>query len=161
MSGRIAALGELAALARSHVERDRWNREIAGVPVSEGNTRLPQQLCQVARGSALLDGRDTVSDEDYSLVCRAALDSMPPARRAVLLALVSGESPYTLGLPPSTTHRALEDLQAVGVVRGDSESNDIQGGQVLPAFILTDEAQALVGQACLSNESLSRKWGMV
>jgi hypothetical protein len=147
---RIVALGELVALGRSHIDRDRWNREIVGVPVTEGNTRLPQQLCQIARGSALLDNRSMVDGDDYQLVCRAAFDSMPPARQAVLLALIRGENPYTLGLPPSTAHRALEDLQVVGVVHGVSvEHRPVN---------LTDTAASLIEQATGSTDVLSRNW---
>lgn len=76
---RIANLTELVALGRSHVERDRYKREIVAIPVVEGNTRLPMQLVQLARGSALLDGRTAVMEADYTLVCRAALDSLPLA----------------------------------------------------------------------------------
>ena len=41
---KIANLSEFIALARTYVERDGYNREVSGVPITEGNTRLPQQL---------------------------------------------------------------------------------------------------------------------
>jgi hypothetical protein len=135
MELRIASLGELIALSRSHVERDRYTREITDVPVTEGNTRLPQQLCQLARGSALSEGRAVVNEDDLALVYRVAFDSLPTARSAVLLALIHGRNPYTLGLPESTTHRALEDLQSVGLVA------DTVTGQT-PT--LTDKADELI-----------------
>jgi hypothetical protein len=113
---KIANMGELIALARTYVERDGHSREASGVPVTEGNTRLPQELCQIARGSALLDGRSEVDDEDYKLVCRVAFDSLPPARTAVLKALIEGNSPHSLGLPKATIDRAMEDLQFAGII---------------------------------------------
>jgi len=116
MQVRIASLSELIALARSHVERDRYSREVVDVPVTEGNTRLPQQLCQLARGSALIEGRSEVSYADLELVRRAAFDSLPPARWAVLLALMQGRNAYSLGLPSVMTQRVLEDLSLVGLV---------------------------------------------
>jgi len=151
MPTRIAALSELAARGRSYVERDRSNREIVGVPVTEGNTRLPQQLSQIARGSALLDGRSTVDESDFRLVLRAAFDSMPPARRIVLVALIRGESPYALGVPPSTAHRALDDLQAVGVLSGVSAEMKNAG-----KITLTNDVEELVRRASL-DALLSRK----
>jgi hypothetical protein len=135
MELQIAGLSELIALSRSHVERDRCTREITEVPVTEGNTRLPQQLCQLARGSALVEERAAINEDDLALVYRVAFDSLPTARSAVLLALIRGRNPYTLGLPESTTHRALEDLQSVELVA------DTGKGQT-PR--LTDKADELI-----------------
>ena len=133
---RIASLGELIALSRSHVERDRHTREITDLPVTEGNTRLPQQLCQLARGSALVEERAAVNEDDLELVYRVAFDSLPTARATVLLALIHGTNPYSLGLPDSTTHRALEDLYSVDLVA------DIGTGQT-PR--LSEKADELIG----------------
>jgi hypothetical protein len=113
---KIASLSELIALARTYVERDGYSREATGMPVTEGNTRLPQQLSQIARGAALLDRRSEVNEDDYRLVCRAAFDSVPPDRIAVLRAILVGRSPFSLGLPKATTDRAIEDLKLSGVL---------------------------------------------
>lgn len=113
---KIATLSEFIALARTYVERDGLSREASGVPVTEGNTRLPQQLCQIARGSALIDGRSEANDADYRLVCRAAFDSLPPARISVLKAIIARKSPHSLGLPKATIDRAIEDLQFAGIL---------------------------------------------
>jgi hypothetical protein len=116
ISLKIANLGEFIALARTYIERDGYSRTATGVPAAEGNTRLPQQLCQIGRGSALLDCRPEVNDYDYRLVCRAAFDSLPPARIAVLKAIQENESPLSTGLPKATADRAIEDLQLSGVL---------------------------------------------
>jgi hypothetical protein len=134
MEIRIANLSELTALTRSHVERDRYSREVVDLPVTEGNTRLPQQLCQIARGSAVLDQRTEVNESDFKLVSRAALDSLPPARRAVLTAIIRGENPYSIGLPLSSVHRVIEDLSLVGVVnapKGEAPSLTQKACQLL------------------------------
>ena len=113
---KVANLGEFIALARTYVERDGYSREANGVPVTEGNTRLPQQLCQIARGSALLNGRTEVNEDDYQIVCRAGFDSLPAARIAVLKGILARKNPYSLGLPKVTIERAVEDLQLSGVM---------------------------------------------
>jgi uncharacterized membrane protein len=105
------------------------------VPVTEGNTRLPQQLSQLARGSALVEKRVAVNEYDLELVDRVAFDSLPTARSAILRALIRGRNPYTLGLPESTTHRALEDLQTVDLVAGAGTGQTSR---------LTDKANELV-----------------
>lgn len=111
---RIAALSEFIALARSYVERDRFTREQTGITVTEGNTRLPQQLAQIARGLALLDGRTEVTDEDYRLVVRAAFDSLLPTRAVVLKRIAQTGKPYTVEANHAAIERAIGDLQAAG-----------------------------------------------
>jgi hypothetical protein len=122
---KISTLSELVALARTHIHRDSYSREAVGEPVTESNTRLPQQLCQLARGSALLDGRSDVNEEDYSVVWRVAFDSVPSVRTAILMAIQSGQSTYSLGLPKATVERATEDLTLAGVLTdlGDLSEN--------------------------------------
>ncbi len=120
---RISALGELVALARTHVQRDGYNRNIEELPEPEGNTRLPQQFAQIGRGWAALEGRDALNDDDFTLIRRIGLDSIPPARRAVLVALIGGRSPYekdgNVPAAKSVTNRALEDLEMLGLAERD------------------------------------------
>ena len=58
---RIAALAEFVVVARTHVPRDGRTKEVIYVPEPEASTRLAQQLCQLAKGSALLGGREIVT----------------------------------------------------------------------------------------------------
>jgi hypothetical protein len=125
IESKIAHMSEFIALARTYIERDGYSRKATGVPAPEGNTRLPQELCQIARGSVLLDGRSEVNDEDYRLVCRVALDSLPPARIAVLKALLDSRSPFSLGLPKATIERAIEDLELSGVLTQIGELSEV------------------------------------
>jgi hypothetical protein len=121
---KISHLSEFAVLARTYIERDNYTRVASGVPVTESNTRLPQQLCQLARGSALLDERAEANQEDYDLVCRAAFDSVPPGRIAVLGALQSRRSPHSLGLPKATVERAIDDLKLAQVLTTTGELSE-------------------------------------
>ncbi|MGD0909136.1 MAG: hypothetical protein ABSA96_16260, partial [Candidatus Acidiferrales bacterium] len=139
MEYRIANLSELIALSRSYIERERITHEVVGVPITEGNTRLPQQLCQIARGSALLDGRTSISEGDFKLICRVAFDSLPPVRQGVLKAVMQAKSPFSEGLPPATTNRAVEDLRLTGVLTPQDN----------PKLNLTDLAQELLREAGL------------
>jgi hypothetical protein len=152
---QIANLGELIALSRSYVERDRSTREAVGIPSSEGNTRLPQQLCQLARGSALLDARHEVNESDYKLVCRAAFDSLPPARIVVLKAMIQGKGPFTLGFPKATVSRALEDLELCGILVKEALGAQLCGSKDESPRCLSETAKALLeGAACGSRFSL-------
>jgi len=113
---RVAHLGELIVRARAHVSRERVCHEIEDAPDPEGNTRFPQQLAQIGRGWAALVGSDVVTEEGMSLIFRVGLDSIPPRKCDVLRALMHEKSPYALGLPNAVVERAIEDLEAVGLV---------------------------------------------
>ena len=139
----LSNLGEFVSLARAYVPRDRYRREIDGEPVTEGNTRLPQQLAQLARGWAALEGRTEINEVDYALVRRAAWDCLPAERRQVIEALMAGTAPYSTGLPPAVAKRALEDLATVDLVL----KKEPEGKYVIadkPEYGLTDRAAELL-----------------
>jgi hypothetical protein len=119
----LVALARLAARSRSSVERDGYRREIELIPEPEAPGRLARILSQLFAGMAVAGiGRQ----EAWRLVKKIALDSMPAIRRAVLEVLLSRGETRTgtaavaakIGYPDQTTRRALEDLNAHGVVDG-------------------------------------------
>jgi hypothetical protein len=111
----IASVAEVVARGRTPIQRER-DDSVDYVPESEGATRLAQQLCQLAKGSARLEGRAMVDATDLAVVHRVAFDTMPPKRAAVLRALMRGESAEASGLALTTRKRALEDLEMVGLI---------------------------------------------
>jgi hypothetical protein len=122
MQLKIAALGELTVHARTHVPREGGSKTILSVPEAESATRLPQQLSQLAKGSALIGGRELANDEDYRVALRAALDSMPAVRRKILDALIAGRNISSASLPTSTEHYVTEDLEVLGLLAGKALS---------------------------------------
>jgi hypothetical protein len=145
ISGRIVAATELVCLARTFVHRDNGSREMLSEPSPEGNTRLPQQVAQLARGWALLNDRTCIGEEEFQLVHRACLDSIPPVRKKVLTAVEQGRSPYSLHLPNGVITRAIEDLKSVELLA------DIEIG-----FRLADNIKPLIHQAVGSSHFFSR-----
>ena len=77
----LANLGELVARARAYVPRERDSHEITDAPEPEGNTRLPQQLAQIGRGWAVLEGSSIVTEAGMQLIRRVAFDCIPPIKR--------------------------------------------------------------------------------
>jgi hypothetical protein len=129
-SSRLIALATLVVRARSSVERDGCSREIELVPGSEAPTRL------VIVPARLLDGLDAIGcDRELALatVTKAALDSVPALRLAVLAALDVEDDLDTNVIaeavrhPAGTTRRALEDLTAHQLVelqrQGDGKAH--------------------------------------
>jgi hypothetical protein len=120
----IANLAEFCVRARTHVPRNGYSKEIAYMPEAEASPRLAQQFAQLARGSALLDGRAEVNDTDLALVHRVTMDSIRKDRRDILDALVCGRDASVssmvlarhTGLSQSTSFRRLEELRGLKLV---------------------------------------------
>ena len=112
---QIVALAEIAVLGRTHVNRHPSTKALLEDPEPESPTRLAQQLCQLAKGSARIGGRRHVNEEDFAVAKRAAFDCIPPRRREILLAVVEHRTPET---KTSNARYAREDLQAVGLLDG-------------------------------------------
>lgn len=112
----IAATAELIAIGRTPVRRDR-DEHIDHVPEAEGATRLAQQLCQLAKGSARLELRLHVDAAiDLAVVYRVAFDTLPPQRAAVLRAVLKGHSTVSSGLKRHARERAVADLKALDLL---------------------------------------------
>jgi hypothetical protein len=70
------------------------------------------------------------------LIFRVAFDCIPPRRCDVLQALMEGKSPFALNLPNAVVERAVEDLQAVGLVtkpKGKAALSDLAIGLLAAA----------------------------
>jgi hypothetical protein len=120
----IAETADIVALARTAVVRDRNTRELESLPQPEGATRIAQQLCQLAKGSARLELRAFVDLDDIAVVHRVAFDTIPPVRAAVLRALASGKthdcaSRDGAAIPRTTRNRATDDLVVLGLIAED------------------------------------------
>ena len=145
---RIAALAEFVVVARTHVPRDGRTKHVIYVPEPEAPTRLAQQLAQLAKGSALLAGRDCVNEEDFGVARRAGFDSIPAARRKLIEALMRGKHrsaimlASALKLPWSTYHYAMMDLKSLGLV---DSSYDHEEGETVQW--LTRQAKRLLREA--------------
>jgi hypothetical protein len=136
---RLVHLSEFVALARAHVPRSRNDHEPSAPPSPEGNTRLPQELAQIGRGAALLAGRAEITEEDFALVVRVAIDCIPGSRIAIIRALRSGTNPYSIGLASVLVSRTLEDLKALGIC----EKREASGS----AYAFTQTAECLLAGA--------------
>jgi hypothetical protein len=111
---QIAALSEFAVRARTYVGRDPSDkRNLVYMPEPEAPTRLAQQLCQLAKGSARLGRRQVVNDVDVDMVRRVAFDCIPALRAETIRSCMSGASPERI--PPSTLAYTRLDLALVGL----------------------------------------------
>jgi hypothetical protein len=131
----LAQLDDVVSLLvrlRGAVERDRHSREVENVLGAEGTARVGLSLI------GLLAGLDSIGIDRtlaFDVIKRVALDSVPPIRRRAYEAVCNydpavnkeravedgpadtGDIALELGLPTNTVRRALEDLQAHGLIR--------------------------------------------
>jgi hypothetical protein len=124
----------VTCLGRAAVPRDGYGkRPIIGMPTVEEPPRVAGQLDSLARGLLALG----LSEAGASARCRkAALDSMPLARRACLASLASGERlsqselARRAGCDRFVARMALEEFAAIGVATfegADSDEEKLRG----------------------------------
>ena len=114
------ALGNLVALARTPVFRDRYN---GGQQVSEpeGPARLTGQFTQLYRATSVCFGGDREAATD--LIVRVGIDSITPGIRRKLITRLAGSKwglsvdglGRSLGCDDNTARTHLEDLVALGL----------------------------------------------
>jgi hypothetical protein len=121
---QIAAISEFVVRGRTHVSRDASrDRNLNYVPEAEAPTRLAQQLCQLAKGSARLGRRRRVNVGDMELVRRVGFNCIPSLRWRVLQ---SAARSAASGLPGSTESNIRADLkcQGIGLLNGKHELSE-------------------------------------
>ncbi len=120
---KLATLATVCVTARSTVERDRYKREVIFPPQPEAPPRFAKQLSLLAQGLAARSGKTRVTDDEYQVVFRVALDSLPVANAGVVRLLCQRESigerdvEEDLSLSKSATFRLLEDLTCLGLLK--------------------------------------------
>lgn len=123
----IAHLAAFCVKARSGIIRDGYStREIDLIPETELPTRLAKQLITLSSALSLI-GHST-PEEDYELVRKVAMDSLPQKRKLTLNMLIPTEEKLEtadvalkIGYPTNTTRRILEDLHGLGLVDREHE----------------------------------------
>jgi hypothetical protein len=114
---RIVNVADIVTWARTAVYRDRFTRDIEVAPEPEGTPRFAKQLGSLWRALVVMGHEDPLG-----LVCRVALDSMPPARATALMKLATDGNVSTNDLRKATrlsqtaSRRVMEDLEALRLV---------------------------------------------
>jgi hypothetical protein len=123
MVERTIDLADLLATCRTYVHRER-NDEISYLPLPELASRVAKQLLRIGQSVALIRGKDRVSKDEFAIMKRIALDSLPTNRFRIIKALWEYRDHARLvetfeaatGLARTTTKRVLDDLNALGAV---------------------------------------------
>lgn len=124
ITDKIAHLATFCVKARSGIVRDGYaSREIELVPDPEVPTRFAKQLVTLGAAFYVING-DQFSDDDYNLLCKIGVDSIPKKRRIILELLASKDVEVEtakvateIGYPTNTTRRELENLHGLGLLK--------------------------------------------
>jgi hypothetical protein len=112
----------------------------------EGPHRIIGALYDIARGHAILCGRDRVTIDDLQVCARIALSTMPAKRRPVMQELLnpinggrlsSGQVETTAGISRPTTHDRMRELATLGFAILSESDDDGRGTkqlELLPNF---------------------------
>ncbi|HEY4694459.1 MAG TPA: bifunctional DNA primase/polymerase [Candidatus Nanoarchaeia archaeon] len=148
LTKRMAYLAAFCVRARSGVIREGYShREIELIPDSELPTRLAKQLITLACALYLITGEFT--EEDYELVYKVGMDSLPQNRKAVIDLLYktnefleTTEIATKIGYPTNTTRRVLEDLHGLKLILRESK-----GKGFADRWAMLDKTTELLEQA--------------
>src|SRR5262249_50084215 len=86
MLEKILDLADLLSTCRTYVHRDR-NDDMPCLPQPELASRVSKQLMRVGQSVASVRGRSTVTEDEFLIMKRIALDSLPTNRRQLLKVL--------------------------------------------------------------------------
>jgi len=130
---KIVALAKFGARMRGSVSRDFYHKDIMmSRPMAEVGTRLGQQLAKLAKGMAMVFGKTTVTDVEYSLVKKVMLDTISQRNEDVLRAMISvmgggagailtpmsmRELAVKTHYPFATIQRLMQDLAALQIIK--------------------------------------------
>lgn len=148
LKDRIAYLASFCVRARSGIIRDGYSsREIELIPDTELPTRLAKQLITLIAAFSLIG--NAMPEEDYELIYKIGLDTLPQKRRRALETLIqatdeieTADVAMEIGYPTNTTRRILEDLHGLGLVKRQHE-----GKGYADKWLMSDYTKQLLEKA--------------
>jgi len=128
LQDRIAHLSAFCVRARSSVIRNGYSREIDLIPEPEVPTRFPKQLMTLSTALSCISGG--FIEEDYTLIYKTGIDSIPKKRKLALQALLAaGDYIATekvsemINYPTNSTRMALEEMEGLRIINVQKGGN--------------------------------------
>ena len=127
---KLACLASLVAKCRSQVSRNAYDKTVNYLPDIEGPARLAKAFAKLGKGLAAVRGMMEVTEDEYEVIKRVALDTIPKKRRMIISCLIDLTWEGTKGIgnkvdmPTTTVGRELEDLAMIKVVSRDLDVNE-------------------------------------
>ena len=119
---RVAKMATLACTARSHVQRDKWTRDVEYIPEPEAPGRFSKML------HSLYAGLLVVGDANpFEVLGRCCKDAVPRTRLRLLECAARGVEFEKLGMPKTTLKRTHEDLEQLSLLDGENLTPETAG----------------------------------
>ena len=160
LRAKIGALADVVARMRSPVCRNPYDKTVPYDPDIESPARLVKAFIKLAKSVAAVRGKQVVAEDEYLLIKRVGLDSVPRRRSRVVAYMVDRDSKCakmiasTLNVPAATLNLELEDLMMLSILERQAELGN--GGyihQTTPnEWRLREKVYALIKQADLYGE---------
>lgn len=132
---QIAALAQFAARMRGTVSRERYRPDmVMSKPFAEVGSRLGKQFAKAAHSLAIVRGKQMVSQDEYAVVRKIALDTISQRNEEIIRVLYK-EAPKRGGsirtrelssltkYPHATISRLMADMQMLEVVTRVGRAN--------------------------------------
>lgn len=124
--------------------------------IKEGPDRLNQLLYNIARGHALIYGRENIIMDDLKLALKIAVDSAPPDRMKIFRGLIANNGHLTtseveeiIGLSKPIALKQMEEMRMLGIVEGNlEEMTNYYGGRMEHKIILRREHNWFLSEEC-------------
>lgn len=126
---KIIHLGMFGARMRGSVSRDKYRNEIVtSRPSAEVGSRLGIQLAKLAKSLAVVHQRGSVTEDDYRLVKKVMLDTLPQRTEDIIRSMIlacgeDGDRHMTVEdlarvsrYPAATVTRIMQDLHVLDIV---------------------------------------------
>jgi hypothetical protein len=134
---RIIHLGMFGARMRGTVSRDKYRNDIVtSRPSAEVGSRLGIQLAKLAKSLAVIHQRQAVTEDDFRLVKKVMLDTLPQRTEDIIRHLVltcQGDRHITIEdlarasrYPTATVQRIMQDMHVLDIVERKGTSSRYQ-----------------------------------
>lgn len=158
----IARLAKILARLRSSInvwEEASGNKKYNHTqPITEMPDRLNQLLYNLARGHALVCGRENINGADLKIAIRIALDSAPPNRAKIFKQLIktdgqlsTKEAMEKLECSRPTALKLMQELAILKIVDTDGNMEDESetcGGRPEQRIVLKEKYQWFISDEC-------------
>jgi hypothetical protein len=131
LHAKIIKLAQFGARLRGNVSRDLYNQDVmTGRPFAEVGSRLGIQLSKLARSLAIVRGKSSVTESEYSLVKKVMLDTVSQRSEDLVRAIYEHEVVKNgnersltaqdiveiTRYPMTTVRRLMDDLNLLNVI---------------------------------------------
>jgi hypothetical protein len=168
---RIIALARFGSRMRGSVTRDTYRNDIiTSRPSAEVGSRLGKQLAKLCQSLAVIHGRRTVTADDFRLVKKVMLDTIPQRTEDLLRQMLTscptehhtittGEISFKTRYPQATVGRILQDLTVLDITKKVVGRVGQHGNST--AWTLTPYIRTVIDKAGLykTEEELQRSSG--